>query len=215
MSDDYDDDYGSDEEGAPPIEPADVNINSKDPFVMSFGDAYILGLTDHNIQVTASTFDMVAQRGFGHGGVPQNLEDNGFSLQGAYKPRSNKHLPICEACGLTRDDMDSEGSACQMAGEAIFGIADDAKFAEMFKSSEKSEARASSKGGGVAGAVGQNKVEELVEEEKENLIPTTSDFTSGKHARSGTHTNAMQINEGEKTEEEEEVGVAEQEEKKV
>jgi hypothetical protein len=215
LSDDYDDDYGSDEEGAPPIEPADVNINSKDPFVMSFVDAYILGLTDHNIQVTASTFDMVAQRGFGHGGVPQNLEDNGFSLQGAYKPWSNKHLPICEACGLTRDDMDSEGSACQMAGEAIFGIADDAKFAEMFKSSEKSEARASSKRGGVAAAVGQNKVEELVEEEKENLIPTTSDFTSGKHARSGTHTNAMQINEGEKPEEEEEVGVAEEEEKKV
>ena len=215
LSDDYDDDYGSDEEGAPPIEPADVNINSKDPFVMSFVDAYILGLTDHNIQVTASTFDMVAQRGFGHGGVPQNLEDNGFSLQGAYKPWSNKHLPICEACGLTRDDMDNEGSACQMAGEAIFGIADDAKFAEMFKSSEKSEARASSKRGGVAGAVGQNKVEELVEEEEENLIPTTSDFTSGKHARSGTHTNAMQINEGEKPEEEEEVGVAEEEEKKV
>ena len=218
LSDDYDDDYGSEEEGAPPIKPADVggkNINSKDPFVMSFVDAYILGLTDHNIQVTASTFDMVAQRGFGHGGVPQNLEDNGFSLQGAYKPWSNKHLPICEACGLTRDDMDNEGSACQMAGEAIFGIADDAKFAEMFKSSEKSEARASSKRGGVAGAVGQNKVEELVEEEKENLIPTTSDFTSGKHARSGTHTNAMQINEGEKTEEEEEVVVAEQEEKKV
>ena len=185
LSEDDDFDYNSEEDSSP-IEPdlEGKEIYSKDPFIMSFVDAYILGLTDHNIQVTASTFDMVAQRGFGHGGVPQNLEDNGFSLQGAFKPWSNKHLPICEACGLTREDMDVEGSACQMTGEAIFGVSDDAKFAEMFKSSKKSEARASVKSG-VNTEVGREEAKE--EEEGEKLTPTTADFTSGKHARGETH----------------------------
>ena len=176
LSDDYDYDYDYDKEEAPPIEPASLggkNINSKDPFIMSFVDAYILGLTDHIVQVTASTFDMVAQRGFGHGGVPQNLEDNGFTLQGAFKQWSNKHLPICEACGLTRDDMDKDGSACQMAGEAIFGIADDAKFAEMFKSSETSEERTSSKRGASGAAEVEEEEVKEIEEKKEEFTSTS------------------------------------------
>ena len=67
---DGDFDYNSEEDSSP-IEPdlEGKEIYSKDPFIMSFVDTYILGLTDHNIQVTASTFDNGRQRGFGHGGA--------------------------------------------------------------------------------------------------------------------------------------------------
>ena len=53
--------------------------------------------------------------------------------------------------------------ACQMTGEAIFGVSDDAKFAEMFKSSKKSEALAASVKSGVNTDVGR---EEAKEEEE-------------------------------------------------
>ena len=181
LSDDNYDDHTEEEEKSKKSDNRGLNENSNDPFIMSFVDAYILGLTDHNIQATASTFDMVAQRGFGHGGVPQNLENNGFTLQGVGKPWSNKHLPICEACGLEGDwseEMRNKGSLCQLTIQAILGVADDSKFAKMFpsKSSSSTEDDVNEDDATVV-------AEEAVKVE-EKLTPSTADYTfGGAHLR--------------------------------
>jgi hypothetical protein len=61
-------------------------------------DGYIVGLADHCLPVTASTFPQLAHRGFGVAGRPQMLDRDwdGFKLQGGGEPWSNKHLPLCE-----------------------------------------------------------------------------------------------------------------------
>lgn len=91
-----------------------------DRFLQSFVDGYILGLADHCLPVTASTFPQLAHRGFGVRGRPQMLDRDwdGFTLQGGGQPWSNKHLPLCEAVGL--DDGDHDGK-CRDVVAAVLG----------------------------------------------------------------------------------------------
>lgn len=91
-----------------------------DRFLQSFVDGYIVGLADHCLPVTASTFPQLAHRGFGVGGRPQMLDRDwdGFTLQGGGEAWSNKHLPLCEAAGLRDDDGDVR---CRDVYAAVLG----------------------------------------------------------------------------------------------